>query len=97
MTRVDQIVSDLLFVAKHVAQQPRGYAGFEVDRAQIIQQRVDMEALRATLSSVLFVSGYYAPLTAHEQRVYTAAMRLHRVLAFIEERQQEIQVQLIAA
>ena len=53
---IKRIVSDLYLVARHVATQPSGYAGFEVDRAKLLLHTVDLQALADTLHSVGFVS-----------------------------------------
>jgi len=96
---ITQAAEDIGIVARHVMKQPRGYAGFEVERAQVIAQRVDMEALRKTIASVGYVSRHvYADcLTRHEKRVAAAAARLKEVLLMIEYYQSEIQQLLGAA
>ena len=94
-----QAAADIRFVALHVLKQPRGYAGFEVERARVIAAKVDMEALRQTLRSVSYVSRvvYGDCLTKQEKRVFAAAERLKEVLLMIEYYQPEIQQFLGAA
>lgn len=94
---LDAIVRDLLLVARHVASLPRGYGSYEANRASVLLRRVDVEALEATLHSVTFVSGYYAPLTYGERQIYDAGVRLEELMTVIEERREEITARLRAA
>lgn len=96
---LSQAAEDIGIVARHVMKQPRGYARFEVERAQIIAQRVDLEALKKTLYSISYVSRrvYGDCLTRHERRVFAAAERLQQVMLMIELYQPEIQQFLGAA
>jgi DNA-binding LytR/AlgR family response regulator len=96
---IKRIVSDLYLVAKHVAAQPRGYAGFEVERAKVLLHTVDVEALSDTLNSVLYVSWYLTqsePLTEAESQVEQAARRLDKLQRTIRMNQSQIQSRMAA-
>src|ERR1051325_1444135 len=95
---LDQIARDIRYIATHVANQPRGYAPFESNRAKVLLERVDMEALRKTLNSVLFVSTYrhYQPLNPVELAAYHVALRLDGLLQTIEKHKDAISKQLVA-
>lgn len=94
-----EIVCDLYLVAKHVASQPHGYAGFEVQAAQYLLDSVDLDALTDTLQSVLFVSWFlrqHGPLTETESQVEQAALRLQRLQRSIRARRSDIQARMAA-
>lgn len=94
-----RIVSDVSLVATHVASQPWGYAGFEVQRAKFLLHTVDVNTLADTLRSVLFVSDFlqrFAPLTKTERQVEQAARRLQRLLRCIQLRREDIQARMAA-
>lgn len=96
---IKRIVSDLYLVAKHVAAQPHGYGGFEVDRAKLLLHTVDVQALRDTLHSVLFVSWFLKQdreLTKAESQVEQAALRLDKLQRTIRMNQSEIQSRMAA-
>jgi hypothetical protein len=94
-----RIVSDVLMVATHVASQPWGYAGFEVEQAKYLLHTVDVVTLEATLRSVLFVSNFlqqHSLLTKAEGEVEQAALRLHRLQRSIRARRSDIQARMAA-
>ena len=96
---IKRIVSDLYLVARYVASQPYGYAGFEAERAKLLLQTVDTQALSDTLNSVLYVSWYFkqsAPLTPIESQVEQAARRLDKLQRTIRMNQSEIQARMAA-
>ena len=94
---IQRVVKDLYTVASHIAAHPRGYAGFEVERAKVLLHRVDLDALSDTIYSVVFVSDCYADeLTPEEGRVQSAAMRLDRLLPLIHAQQADIQARMAA-
>jgi len=93
------IVNDLGQVLTHVASQPWGYAGFEVDRAKFLLHTVDVATLKDTLNSVLFVSWLLkqaGPLTGTELAIEQAALRLERMLRIIQMNQQDITARMAA-
>ena len=96
---IKRIVNDLYLVARHVASQPSGYAGFEVDRAKLLLQTVDPQALADTLHSVGFVSWLLkqsGPLTEIESQVEQAALRLEKLQRTIRMNQSQIQSRMAA-
>lgn len=96
---IKRIVSDLYLVAKHVASQPYGYGGFEVDRANLLLTTVDPQALADTLHSVLFVSWMFrqhGPLNDTESQVEAAALRLDKLQRTIRMNQSQIQARMAA-
>jgi hypothetical protein len=95
---LDQIVKDVRLVARHVLKQPRGYCGVEVERARVLDSRVDLRALALTVYSVRFVTHVYRRrLTVAERTVAAAAARLDAALADITAHQQEITAALTRA
>lgn len=94
-----RIVSDLYLVARYVASQPVGYAGFEVERAKYLLHTVDVNTLADTLHSVLFVSSFlkeHGKLTDTESQVEQAAIRLHALQRSIRARRSDIQARMAA-
>ena len=92
-------ISDLSLVARYVSEQPSGYAAFEAQRARLLLDTVDEQALKDTLQSVLFVSNFFrqfGPLTATEAAVQQAALRLERMVRTIQLNKQEIQSRMTA-
>ena len=96
---IRRVVSDLYLVANHVAEQPCGYDGVEVQRAKYLLHTVDVGELAEMLHSVLFVSRFFkgfGPLTETESQVEQAALRLDRLQRSIRMNQSQIQARMAA-
>ena len=97
---IASIVGDLQMVAAWVATQPRGYAGFQAERAKFLLHTVDPELLSELLHDVRFTTQDYRsafyPLTPTEIQVEEAAIRLTRLQRSIQTQKNEIQARMAA-